>query len=284
MNRYLLLRDDEQSGPFSLEEIKAKNLQPTDLVWVLGISNGWNYANEIDELTASVEENARTSNTLRTSSNTRSVPVNNISAPGLKTNYSRPLSEIKEMYVQHLHKKDRSKKYKMGLAAAVITILLLGSFLIKKLVSAPKEVEIKVADVNSAGPGEPITNSENFQNALSKEYIPIETKPKKIKPKDLKKMIGIEANDYHVKLLGGINDLKLNVQNYSDHLLDKVIIKVDYLKPKGDIINSEQVVVSNIKPLGSKTIEVPPSSRGVKIKYSIVSVHSKEYKNVLEEL
>lgn len=286
MNKYLLLRDDVQSGPFFLDEIKSKNLQPTDLVWVLGVSNGWSYAGEIEELSNAVEENGRNSRTSPVSAIRNSVSDKNISIPRLKTNYSRSLDDIKQMYVQHLQKDKKTSKYKLGLVASIVVILFLGGLLIKKLTDAPKEVEVKVADSNNTAPsGEPITNSQNFQNALSKEFVPIETKPpKKIKPKDLKRLIGVEANDYHVKLLGGINDLRLNIQNYSEHLLDKVVIRVDYLKPKGDVVNSEEVIVTNVKPMQSKSIEVPPSSRGVKIKYTVISVQSLDYKNVLEEI
>jgi hypothetical protein len=283
MKKYLLLQDDVQSGPFSLEEIKSKSLQSTDLVWILGVSNGWTYASEIEELAGMVQDrpgtNAVQSSMANSSSN------KNISTPDLKTKYRRSLSDIKEMYVQHLQKADKTKKYKFGLAAAAFAILVLGGLLIKKIVDGPKEIEVKVADVNSAPPGAGVTNSENFQNALSKEFVPVEEpKPKKPKPKDLKKMVAVETNDYHVRLLGGINDLKLTVQNYSDIILDKVVIKVDYLKPKGGIVNSEEVIARNIKPRESKTVEVPPSSRGVKIKYSVISIHSKEYKSLLEEI
>jgi hypothetical protein len=283
MKRYLLLRDDVQSGPFSLEEIISNSLLATDLVWILGISNGWTYASEVDELAGMVQDqpgtNAIQSSVANSSSN------KNISTPDLKTKYRRSLSDIKEMYLQHLQKADKTKKYKFGLAAAAFAILILGGLLIKKMVDGPKEVEIKAADVSKTPSGDGITNSENFQNALSKEFVTIEEpKPKKVKPKDLKKMISVEMNDYHVRLLGGINDLKLTVQNHSDHVLDKVVIKVDYLKPKGDVVNSEEIIARNIKPAESKTVEVPPSSRGVKIKYSIVNVYSEEYKSLLKEI
>jgi hypothetical protein len=63
-----------------------------------------------------------------------------------------------------------------------------------------------------------------------------------------------------------------------------VTVKIDYLKPKGEIISSEVVTINNIKSGEAKTIEVPPSSRGVKVKYSIVDVHSQEYKAIAEQL
>ena len=55
MKKFLLLRDDVQSGPYSFEEIKSKGLQSTDLVWVLGISNGWTYTSEIEEFAGIVQ-------------------------------------------------------------------------------------------------------------------------------------------------------------------------------------------------------------------------------------
>src|SRR5580692_197193 len=49
---YLLLRDNKQSGPYSLDELKTKGLKAYDLVWVEGRSAAWRYPSEIDELSA----------------------------------------------------------------------------------------------------------------------------------------------------------------------------------------------------------------------------------------
>lgn len=47
---YLLLRDNKQSGPYSLDELKTKGLKAYDLVWVEGRSAAWRYPSEIEEL------------------------------------------------------------------------------------------------------------------------------------------------------------------------------------------------------------------------------------------
>ena len=47
---YLLLRNNKQLGPYSLDEILQQSLQPFDLVWVEGKSAGWRYPTEIDTL------------------------------------------------------------------------------------------------------------------------------------------------------------------------------------------------------------------------------------------
>lgn len=49
---YLLLRDNKQSGPYSLDDLKVKGLKAYDLVWVEGRSAAWRYPSEIEELKA----------------------------------------------------------------------------------------------------------------------------------------------------------------------------------------------------------------------------------------
>lgn len=52
MNKYLLLRDNKQTGPYSVEELITKRLKPYDLVWLDGKSAAWRYPSEIAELKA----------------------------------------------------------------------------------------------------------------------------------------------------------------------------------------------------------------------------------------
>ena len=50
MNKYLLLRDNKQSGPYSVNELAIHGLKAYDLVWLEGKSAAWRYASEIEEL------------------------------------------------------------------------------------------------------------------------------------------------------------------------------------------------------------------------------------------
>lgn len=53
---YILLRDNKQSGPYSLDEILQLGLRPFDLIWVEGRSAGWSYPSEINALKPYVPE------------------------------------------------------------------------------------------------------------------------------------------------------------------------------------------------------------------------------------
>ena len=47
---YLLLRSNQQTGPYSLEELIKFDLKPHDLIWIEGKSAGWYYPQEIKAL------------------------------------------------------------------------------------------------------------------------------------------------------------------------------------------------------------------------------------------
>src|SRR5688572_25064612 len=64
---YSLLRNNKQSGPFSLEELLHLNLKKFDLIWVEGKS-GWSYPSEIESLKPFLTEaNTPAANKLHTS-------------------------------------------------------------------------------------------------------------------------------------------------------------------------------------------------------------------------
>lgn len=50
MSTYLLLRNNKETGPFTIEEIRDLPLKAYDLLWVVGKSAAWRYPGEIAEL------------------------------------------------------------------------------------------------------------------------------------------------------------------------------------------------------------------------------------------
>jgi hypothetical protein len=50
MSSYLLLRNNKESGPFTIDEIKEMPLKAYDLLWIVGKSAAWRYPWEIPEI------------------------------------------------------------------------------------------------------------------------------------------------------------------------------------------------------------------------------------------
>ena len=49
MKKYLLLRNNKQSGPYTYEELMELGLKSQDLLWIEGKSASWRYPAEFDE-------------------------------------------------------------------------------------------------------------------------------------------------------------------------------------------------------------------------------------------
>lgn len=55
MTTYYILEQGHKKGPFSLQELKKKNIQPTTYIWTLGMDD-WTEAKEITELSDLLQE------------------------------------------------------------------------------------------------------------------------------------------------------------------------------------------------------------------------------------
>jgi len=78
--------------------------------------------------------------------------------------------------------------------------------------------------------------------------------------------------------------LQLTVFNISPQVVDKVIVALDYLRPNGAVVQSENIEFPSIKPKGAQTISIPGSNRGVKVQYKILKVFAHDYKADLKEI
>ncbi|GAA4754980.1 hypothetical protein [Flavisolibacter ginsenosidimutans] len=101
---------------------------------------------------------------------------------------------------------------------------------------------------------------------------PAEEKPEATAVVSRTPSLQLSANDYKVGLFGGISDLEISVTNPSTQKINRAVIEVEYLKPNGSAVKSQTVTAENISPNGSRIVVVPPSSRGVKVRYHVTSV------------
>lgn len=56
MERYLLLRSNRESGPYTVKELREKGLFTTDLLWLEGESTSWKHPKEFADLTELAKE------------------------------------------------------------------------------------------------------------------------------------------------------------------------------------------------------------------------------------
>lgn len=314
MKKYLLLRDNRESGPHTFEQMGSFGLHPLDLIWIENESTSWKYPEEIEELKDLVTHDASATVVQRPDLSTEKVFVSLPPEDDLKEEdqsswqYSSlpvdetlstveddniiPLPEFKENYRTPKQKQPiwQPRLFRSTNAASVIAIfigVMVGSFVIKRWVDGYVPENEETATVMPVIDRDVVKQQdESVHNALVTEVVPVykNTAPKKAKKGSLKSQLKLATNNYKVGLFGGINGLQLTVFNTSSQSVDKVIVALDYLKPNGSVVESENVPFTSIRPKATQTVSIPGSNRGVKVRYRILKVYAHDYKEDLKQI
>jgi hypothetical protein len=103
-----------------------------------------------------------------------------------------------------------------------------------------------------------------------------DAKVKKMVRDNIIGLVKVESNDYEYKSLGGISDLKITVINPTDYMLNRVRVKVTYIKANGGIYDTKMKDFYGIRPKSAETLKMPDSKRGTSVKYEIITIKSKD--------
>lgn len=288
MKNYFLLRDNHESGPFSLQEISSMDLYASDLVWIDRESTAWLHPGEIAELKDRIVARPKSSPIKH------SRPVSNEENPVEARAHICQSPTVLRERLDEFRKKapiwSRSNSV-MGDVISVAAIfggVVLGAFLMKKMVDDFSVIPVETAHAPAQILIQPDPVPQVYKNALLSEVVVARDTPKKVvkKPafRDIKKQLIIRGSDYKVGLLGGINNLELKVHNNSPHTADKVSVAVQYLKKDGSVIHTDHYELYSIRPHSLKTLKVPDSRRGVKVKYEILSVQSNDFSKKMKQV
>lgn len=373
MTTYILLRDNRESGPLSLEELKNAGLRSTDLIWVEGQSACWRNPGEMSELRALLKKETSplphsTAHESRVSSHVFvEMPASEIKSPvpspalppqtpslsdeesftpkqSLEVKYAMSLDEIKAQYVKNLEERRRRPAFSFRippvvkqagiylgiflLGAAVIWTVMRSSNAVAPAISEQKrlpgdlttrplddqaseneavddaetlypesyyEAEAKASTLPAALPrgiSSPSAGKSRSRAEENGREDPATTPPveergirvpanevpeiRTVDPLDIRSQLSVKSNSYTVAALGGIRDLELTLTNDSEYLLDKVTVEIQFLNPNGQAVKSESVQFKSVRSNATQTIAVKKSGRGVKIRYQIVRIESRE--------
>jgi hypothetical protein len=98
---------------------------------------------------------------------------------------------------------------------------------------------------------------------------------KKMVRNNIRLYVKAESNDYDTKGLGGISNLEITVNNPTDYTLDKVRVKIMYIKANGTIYETKYEEYSFLRPNSKATHRIADTKRGTSVKYEISTIKSK---------
>lgn len=93
--------------------------------------------------------------------------------------------------------------------------------------------------------------------------------------KNIYQQVKVAGSKYRTGVLGGISDLHLTISNNSPYSLDEVEVEVKYLNPDKRVVKTQMMLFSDVSAGTQKVLDVPRSSRGVSVDYSITRIHAK---------
>jgi hypothetical protein len=125
----------------------------------------------------------------------------------------------------------------------------------------------------TSAPTKPIeTVKAGRQNAVTGSG---ESGVKKMVRNNIRLYVKAESNDYDQRTLGGISNLEITVNNPTDYTLEKVRVKILYIKANGNIYETKYEDFSFIRPNTTATHKIPDTKRGTSVQYEIATIKSK---------
>lgn len=161
---YLLLRNNQQSGPFTIGELLQQQLRSSDMIWIEGKSSAWIYLSELELIPlVKNQESSGTQQSITSSDEIEkkaeelrqkvltSAPKNQYTKPNLEigtfsSSYKLPEDEIQ--FIDH-RKETRIKQTtfigELLLTGAVIGLFMVGIYKGKSFLGARHKVQSSVA-------------------------------------------------------------------------------------------------------------------------------------------
>lgn len=238
MNQYYIQTSTGQEGPYTIEELRQKNIHARTPVWN-EVLHDWTPAGEIEALR----------------------PILGAVAPP-------PFSPPLPSNIFHAGYKAFNKRFRLTLFHWLgIGILIIIAFIYfysngsssqsnetagidSRPVDTAKEIQRKVLSARLAA------KNRNYRNNWS-SYI-------KAVP-----------GRYKTGMFGGISSLEAIVRNKTEYPLEVVIVLVRYVKDNGATYKSKYLPLYNIPAKGEAMVRAPESSRGKRVKIEIIQISSR---------
>jgi hypothetical protein len=240
MKKYFIHNGDEQTGPFSVEELKIKKISPDTHIWYEGLEN-WKEASSIEELKSLF-----------------------LQTPPPFKKKSEKSQEFKNpdkiSTLEHEAKKKSKIGLYLGIGIASTCAILLISFLIQK----NTEVAVENAII-----------SKELDNKLA-EIQKKENEKKEIR-NSFSDFISIDQSNYNAdKFWGGITNLYYTANNNTNYKIDLIKLEVKYIRTNGGVFKTEIVNMNDIGSKSSVKIKAPDSRKGITVQKKILNIYSRE--------
>lgn len=136
---------------------------------------------------------------------------------------------------------------------------------VKKNIAKPASIEPKLV----TQPVDQVTESKIAEDSNK------DAEAKEAARRNLAKSISVYTNDYKVGMFGGIDDVKVTVNNNSAYPIDLVVVDVTYIQSNKKSYKTESLHFNDLAANSSITLDAPKANKGIKVKTSLTYITSK---------
>lgn len=238
-------------GPVSLHEFCSNRYYKSTLIWYEGLT-GWVNIEDCDDFKHL---------------------IGTMPTPALDSVTPQPLPDIAPpLSKRTVPARSSNRKYMVIALILFLTLLGLSAYYFNSRVDNSSEAAMASDTMQSSTP---VIDSVATREAELVRKAQLETEMKTHRMNWEKFIIAV-PNDYKQRDIGGIDDLKVIVKNTSPYTIDKVSVKVSYIKANGDVYQTEMLQFDNVPANDNKELFAPKSDRGVKVTCTIIAVTSQE--------
>lgn len=251
--QYYIHDGKTQQGPYSKEEVKMLNITPDTLVWHEGLDD-WTQAKNIFEFAS-------------TPPPLKKMP------PVLSKNTPDPLQEST---------RPKSPLLKYMLVTTALLGIVFGTVIIGQILSNttssnessqpnyypsynPNEIVIE-NKVNDALQKKEKEDKNRAEEAQKQQYR-----------KDIASYLNPHTNDYkRDPVFGNVWDVQIKIDNNTPYKMDKVLVRVNYLRADKNTIQTEIITFHDLKPGVRQILEAPGCKGAYEVTCYVETVESNE--------
>jgi len=240
----------QSERPYSVDELKEKNISPETHVWTEGCTD-WIQAKEVEELKQLF----------------KSMPP---PFPTLQPQQLRPT------YIAPVKAKNNTTLMWSLIGGGTLLVIIFFVVLItnigsrmNEVATAQTEVAQQVQQVSEKQSAEEIERQQKkaANDAITARNI-------KIRNSWFDYFTSKQFGSYHIGGFGGISGYQVQIINNSEFMLDEYIVRVSYFLKNGNLYESHDLKAVNIPAKSYQVLTAPESNRGMSAEYEIISARS----------
>lgn len=268
MKKFYIIKEQNQEGPFDIEQLKSLNIKKDTPVWYEGIEN-WTTAEKIEELKSILPSTVVPPKyEMPTQNNVTTLP------PKFNKTESSNNSQNFESNNKKIVETKNNLKRNILIGALLIGVILIGLIVIASKNDNEYSGESSTTVESADNPQDGNTSYDNSSDSERQRVNFAITQKNMAYRNGWYEYITSQIGEYTYREIGGIDPFIVQVTNKTEYKMDNIDVDVEYIKSNGEVYETETLVFKNVAANSSLQLYSSGSDRGTSVRAQISNIGS----------